>query len=732
MKKTKELSNFFYSQYFADGLRITIGCVVPILICASLGKFLLGTYISLGALLVGLSDTPGAPSHRRTGMIACLIVCILTQFITFLANGNIWIMAVVLGFLCFTYSMFAVFNARAATVGSMGILIMLIYVDDVNSFQEEIMLLFYFSLGAIWYMLISFSITQARPYRLAQQELSETIRHVGDFIRLRANFYDINKPIDENYTKLIDKQIEVHEHQENVRDLLFQSKRSIKDTTKIGRYLTLTFNDVVDLFEQSMTTHYDYELIRKEYGHTGILKDFKHLLLKTANELDHLAYQLNANRVPKPLYNFKEDIENIMRSIDALEKKENINSIPLKKILISVRNISIFIHNIYNYAVVRPNNIKKQEIEEASKFIQTEHIDLRKLKDNLSFNSSIFRHALRMAIVMAITYVVFNLDFFNIGTMGSYWILLTIMVILKPGFGLTKERNFQRLLGTIIGGIIGAIILMTVHSEVARFVILIFFFLIAYSLFRVNYIMAVMFMTPYVLIMLSFSGLNTFEVAKERIFDTFLGGMIAFLSSYIIFPNWESFQVKNNIRQLLIANYKYLAQAVRILSGEEITVTSYKLSRKELYIASANMGSTFQRMLSEPKWRQKSTKEVNRLVILNHILSSYGATLLTQLTEATDTNYTKEHLTLLKKVLQNVSKSIEAVPIKGADEFIPVSDFPEITPETLNPVETKLITEQLQFLNKISSDLYKSTLDVMEKESAIHPGQIEMANGQLN
>src|SRR5690606_15725613 len=166
----------------------------------------------------------------------------------------------------------------------------------------------------------------------------------------------------------------------------------------------------------------------------------------------------------------------ILRSIDAIEKKENINTRPLKKILISIRNISIFIHNIYNYTVIRPNNIKKQEIEEASKFIQTEHIDPRKLKDNLSFNSSIFRHALRMAIVMTITYFVFNLNYFNIGTMGSFWILLTIMVILKPGFGLTKERNFQRLLGTIIGGIIGAIILMTVHSEVARFVILIFFF----------------------------------------------------------------------------------------------------------------------------------------------------------------------------------------------------------------------------------------------------------------
>src|SRR5690606_8994035 len=148
---------------------------------------------------------------------------------------------------------------------------------------------------------------------------------------------------------------------------------------------------------------------------------------------------------------------------------------------------------------------------------------------------------------------------------------------------------------------------------------------------------------------------------------------------------------------------------------------------------SANMGSTFQRMLSEPKWRQKSTKEVNKLVILNHILSSYGATLLTQLTEAKDTNYTKEHLILLKKILTNLSKSIEAVPTQDdEDKFILGTDFPEITPETLDPVETKLITEQLQFLNKISSDLYKSTLDVMEKESTIHLQQIEIPNGQLN
>lgn len=690
----------------------------------------MGTFISLGALLVGLSDTPGATSHRRTGMIACLVVCILTQLITVVSNSNIWIMTLVIGLLCFLYSMFAVFNARAATVGSMGILIMLINVDDAYSFKEEMYFLLFFIIGAVWYMLISFSLSQVRPYRLAQQELSESIRFVGDFIRLRANFYDQKVNLDENYRKLIEKQIEVHEHQENVRDLLFQSKRSIKDTTKVGRFLTLIFNDIVDLFEQSMTTHYDYEVIRKTYADTGILKEFRNLLLKIANELDHLAYQLNANRVPKPLYNFKDDVETIKEMIDEVEKNENINSIPLKKILISIRSITLFIHNIYNYNVIRSNAVNKQEIDEANKFIQTEHIVWSKLRDNLSFNSSIFRHALRMAVVMAVTFFVLNMDWFNVGSMGSYWVLLTIMVILKPGFGLTKERNFQRLLGTIIGGIIGAIILMTVHNQIALFILLIFFFLTAYSLFRVNYIVAVLFMTPYVLIMLSFTGYNTFEIAKERIFDTFLGGMIAFISSYIIFPNWESFQIRPTIRQLLIANYNYLAIAVRLLSDQKVSITDYKLSRKEVYIASANMGSTFQRMLSEPKWRQKSTKEVNRFVILNHILSSYGATLLTQLHQTMNANYTKEHLQLLKKILNHLAKSIEVVSEEAdQDVFVDVTAFPDLTEETLDPEESKLITEQLQFLNKISADLYKSTVDVMEKEAMINPQKIETIHG---
>ncbi|SUJ04575.1 Inner membrane protein yccS [Sphingobacterium spiritivorum] len=717
MKKIiQEITNFFNGQYFADGVRITIGCIVPIFVCAALGDFRTGTLISLGALLVGLSDTPGAPAHRRFGMFACLGITVFTYIVTYLSAGSLILTTIVIASLCFLYAMLAVFNSRAANIGSMGILMLLIHIDVSESFTDFAFHLLYFIIGALWYIIISLSLTQVRPYRLAQQELSETIRKVADYIRIKANFYDVKIDNDSNYLKLIEQQILVHEHQENVRDHLFQSKRSIKDTTKTGRYLTLVFSDIVDLFEQSMATHYDYNAVSEKFGHTGILNEFKFTILKVTNELDHLAYQLNANKIPKPLYNFRTDVDHLMESIDKIEKEYQYNTIALKKVVINIKNIVSHLERIYSFGYAIPKEITNSDIEDADKFVNKVNLDFRQFEENLTLKSTIFRHALRMSIVMTFGYVLTHM--LGFGQFNSYWVMLTIMVILKPGFGLTKERNVQRLIGTVVGGIIGTIILITIKDDTTRFVLLVFFFLTAYSLFRVNYIIAVMFMTPYVLIMLSFNGMNTMEMAQNRIIDTFLGGMLAFVSSYVIFPNWESTQVRGNMRKLIIANYNYISQIISIISGQKPTITEYKLARKQVYIATANMGSTFQRMLTEPKRKQKNTKEVNRFVIFNHILSSYSATLTRRVWEADASELNNEHLKLVKKALSSLENVIVMLTDEtDTDTFYPVKyNVPKEEEEGVVSEESKLITEQLQFLNKICSDLQKSVIHIIDVE----------------
>src|SRR5690606_38358502 len=157
-----------------------------------------------------------------------------------------------------------------------------------------------------------------------------------------------------------------------------------------------------------------------------------------------------------------------------------------------------------------------------------------------------------------------------------YWILLTIMVILKPGFSLTKQRNFQRLIGTLIGGVGGALILLSVRDETSLFILLLLFMVATFSLMRVNYVISVIFMTPYILILFSFLGMNTLSILQERIIDTLIGSGLAFLSSYVILPSWESVQVYSTMRKLLIANYHYLAQALKIIASQPPSVTEYK------------------------------------------------------------------------------------------------------------------------------------------------------------
>src|SRR5690606_1144301 len=122
MRLAKEIQNFFYGQYFADGIRIALGTLIPALLFAYFVDLQVGLTVSFGALLVGLADTPGSAAQRRNGMLVTLVLVLVTSLITNLTNDIPWMLLLVIVACSFFYSMFAVYGARAATVGAMGIL----------------------------------------------------------------------------------------------------------------------------------------------------------------------------------------------------------------------------------------------------------------------------------------------------------------------------------------------------------------------------------------------------------------------------------------------------------------------------------------------------------------------------------------------------------------------------------------------------------------------------------
>jgi uncharacterized membrane protein (TIGR01666 family) len=700
MKQSREIKTFIFSQYFSDGLRITIGVLLPSLIFYQLNLLSIGLTISLGAFCTSIADNQGPVNHKRNGMLFCTIFVFGTAVLTGLINNYPILIGLELLLLSFFFSMFSVYGNRASSIGTAALLIMILTIDkDVIKANGVWIHSLYILSGGIWYMLLSISLSQIRPFRLTQQALGECIRDVSAYVNLKAEFYNTASDFDENYKKLIAQQVLVHERQDSLRELLFKTRLMIKESTHLGRLLILVFVDIVDLFEQTMATHYDYQAIRNRFGKTDTLKEFNKIIIKLGDELENLSYYIISNEKPIKLHDFKPELEKLKSSIDKVEE-QGINGFVLKKILINVRNMINRVEKIYSY--FNQKQLSGQNDIDYSKFVSHEDFELQKLKENLSTKSSIFRHSVRVSLMFLIGFLISKL--FPIGH-HSYWILLTLLVILKPAYSLTKKRNVERLVGTFIGGIAGALILIYVGNQTILFVLLLIFMIGTYSSQRINYTVSVLFMTPYILILFSFLGENNLNIAKERMLDTLIGSFIAFFSSYVVLPNWEYFQFKNYMREVLIANYHYLHHVAEELSGKKLDVNSYKLARKDVFVSSANLGSAFQRMLSEPKSKQQNIKEYHNFVVLNHMLSSYIATIKTTLHQTNFLEIDINHIKLIRKSLYVLSEVIKKMDSPDFTELeIPV---PDIKSESIQTSEAKLLSEQLELIHKLILDVQK-------------------------
>src|ERR1700733_15048188 len=87
-EKAQNIKYFLFSQYLADGIRITLSIILPTIICANFGRMDIGIIISEGALCVSISDAPGPVQHRRNGMLYSNIFVFLMVLLTGFLNDN--------------------------------------------------------------------------------------------------------------------------------------------------------------------------------------------------------------------------------------------------------------------------------------------------------------------------------------------------------------------------------------------------------------------------------------------------------------------------------------------------------------------------------------------------------------------------------------------------------------------------------------------------------------------
>jgi len=246
-----------------------------------------------------------------------------------------------------------------------------------------------------------------------------------------------------------------------------------------------------------------------------------------------------------------------------------------------------------------------------------------------------------------------------------------------------------------------------------QFILLVILMMGTYSFLRLNYVVSVIFMTPYVLILFKFLGVGL--VVKERIVDTLMGSGIALIASYLIFPTWEFDQIQDNLRDVIYANVMYLIKIAENISGVQVGSIEYKLARKDVFVKSANLSAAFERMTSEPKRKQRKIKEIHKFVVLNHILSSYIATIASGLSVKDLVKTPPENLKLIKRSIAVLNDSNKKLNGKVVD-LGTIKNLHAINRQPVNPTpDDLLLKDQLGFINKISSDIARVTDNILNE-----------------
>jgi len=223
--------------------------------------------------------------------------------------------------------------------------------------------------------------------------------------------------------------------------------------------------------------------------------------------------------------------------------------------------------------------------------------NLVKLRANLTLQSSSFRHAIRLTLSLAVGEAAAHL----LHHPRSYWLAMTIVIVLKQEFAATFNRGMLRILGTIIG-----LILTTVLFHIRPPGIGLEVFLIGAMVFLLrwagagNYGIFSIAMSGLVVLLLAVSGVPPMKLIFPRAEMTILGGLIS-LATYAVWPTWERRQAPEMSAQLLSAYRQYFGVlANTVLQGKAPREAELGPLRMAARLARSNMEASFERLRAEP------------------------------------------------------------------------------------------------------------------------------------
>ncbi|MBG7631465.1 MAG: FUSC family protein, partial [Bacteroidetes bacterium] len=534
--------------------------------------------------------------------------------------------------------------------------------------------------------------------------------------------------------KLFNLQFEINELHETLREIILSSRSKSGFSNKIRRQ-QLLFSELVDVLELAISNPVDYEKMDVVFEKTSATA-FQELIVEMSNQLVHISKVIRKEERLKANDKTPEILNIISRNID------------LYRILVGMpkaRLGTIMLLNFKNYQEKQAQSIisiervlnnytKRDKIlsqKEADRFITPQDYDLKKLTQNLSFNSPLFKHSLRLSIIVLIGFLVGNM----FSMQNPYWILITIIVIMRPSFGLTKTRSIHRVIGTLIGASIAVAVILTTQNTFVYGLIAVISLPLAFSFLQLNYRNAAVFITLHILFVYALFEPNILSLVQFRIIDTLIGSTLAFTATYFLFPSWQVQNIHENFNSAMKSNLHFLNEIALFYHKKGVVSTKYKLCRKDAFLAIGNLNAAFQRLNQDPKSKQLELSTIYEIIVFNNTFLSSLTSLGTFFRNNKTSKAPFEFDIYVEKIGSNLKKAVNILENKknehedselSIDEaehtyekaFSSLSDKRDgeialgeehslITGSPLK--ETLLVSEQLKWLNNLAEKLLSSS-----------------------
>ena len=662
------LKQITYNTTFMYNVRMLIAFTGTAFVPYFLNYQLATIPLTLGVVAAAISDIDDRFSVRIMNLIYTYIGFFITAASVHLLFPYPIAFAIGLIASCIGWILLGSLGRRYATI-AYGCLVISVYTMlGVHLFEQWYLQPALLVLGAAWYGLLSTISFLLFPVRKVQDQLSASYSALGSFLFAKSNLFDVDMTPSSYQQSMIDIALEngklVAIFNEMRMSLLTRLKgdRGQKDTRRSLQYYFVA----QDIHERADSAHIDYQKLAKVFQHSDILFRFQRILSIQGKACQDLAQSILTRTRYEHNKRFKHSFENLRLSLEKLRKDGFYDQVRINALFALYQNLKSIDAQLQNLETER--NLQQINAQSAEKQLKDDDLKgwndiIVRVKQHLTPESVLFRHAVRLSIVLFIGYLFIQLTNIAYG----YWILLTALFVCQPNFNATKRRLYLRIIGTLVGIIVGLAIIYFIPSIEGQLVMLVLSGVLFLELRSKQYAQATAFITILALINFNLDG-SAFAAGLPRFIDTVIGCALAWFGVSFIWPDWKFRRLPRSIQRSLQAQCKYLAEVVEQYHHGRNHDLNYRVVRRAAHNTDAEVASLISTIATEPNIDINQKTLAFEFLCLSHTFLSYIAALGAHRAQIQD----QEILALLDQALDDIQGALlrDEVPDLSAQNMM--------------------------------------------------------------